>query len=836
MFKQFIQQSLSKVVSTTLCLTMAFGVKPACSAEKIRVIYGPFDFAVKVESLERYAETGEINPDLAFYLNRLDEDTKEEFRKLLQRRFSISQVKASRILRTSLGKDIIQQLGYIFRISLNTNGLYALRGAIVESAGDPDGFTVVDVLSNFPIESIYVNAESLLQFQKELTVFSEYRQSVVKAIASIAAQEAIAKPLPDLAQLQDLGEKGPFEYTETTITVTKDAVRQTRQGLAGIYSFPAYLYIPENSPTPAPVIIISHGFGARRENFTQLASHLASYGYVVAIPEHVGSDLAYREELLQGKLSTAISPMEYLDRPGDISYLLDELEQLAAASPIWKDRVNLEQVGVIGESLGGTTVLSLAGAEINPVRLQEECGADNLNIDAGLILQCQATTLPPTKFNLKDQRIKAVISAHPLTSAIFGPEGMAAIDIPSMIVGGSNDFVTPVVREQVHPFIWLNSPDKHFVMFKPGTHFTSSEPPEDNPVDYIPGPLIGENRGVAFKYFRGLSVAFMNVYLKGESSYQSYLTAAYGQAMSQPDLNIYHIQALTPEELTMAYGKTPPEAIIPPPLTPQPILREESIIAEIKSTGVIKMAMRRDAIPFGYLNQDGDWTGYCAQFANTFATYVQEQLDLDLAPKIIKLESNLENRFDLVEAETVHFECGPNTIRNDLNTVIFSQPFFITGTHFVVLKENIDSVDPNRGLNQLKVGVLANTTNELIINDNYPEADLVKFQGSNARIDAIQALTESKIDTVLDDYILILAQIVDQEMPLEAYDITPKIPVTCSYYGLILPNNDPEWNKLVNAFLNTNQARNIQIKTFPKEIHEKQIADLNYCLNLKEDF
>lgn len=832
MFFKFIFPKLTKIISTGIFLTFSLTLKPASSAEKIRVIFGPFDFAVKVESLEIYAETGEIKQDLGFYLNSLDQNTQKQLQQFLQKRFAVSQIEASRLMRTSLGEDILRELGYVLRVSMDTNGLYPLRGAIVQAAANPEGFTVIDVLHNFPLESIYVNAESLLQFLEQLKLFSQYRVSSIEAIANLAVAESENQPLDNLQDIRDLSQPGAFDYVETTITVTKDRIRQTRQGLASSYSFLTYLYVPLNNPDPAPVVVISHGFGARRQNFTQLASHLASHGYVVAIPEHVGSDLAYRQELLEGKLSSALSPIEYLDRPRDITYLLDELTELVATREEWRGRINLNQVGVIGESLGGTTVLSLAGAQINPVRLREECGVDELNIDPGLILQCQAVSLPPTDFNLRDHRIKAVIAAHPLTSAIFGPEGMKKIEIPTMVVAGSNDFVTPVTREQIHPFIWLENPQKHLVVFEPGTHFTSSEPPENNPVDYIPGPLIGENRLIAFEYFRGLSVAFMNLYLQKETSDRLYLSAAYGKAMSQPDLNIYQIEALNPEDLTLAYGSTPPEPIIPPLLV-TPNEAQAEILAEITSTGVIKMAMRRDAIPFGYINQEGDWTGYCDQFAVKLAEYVQVQLDLPFPPKIIKLPSSLSNRWELVAQKTVHLECGPNTITTNFPTVSFSQPFFITGTHFLVNAGNPNSINPNHSLAGVKIGVLQNTTNELLLENNYPEAEIVNFSGDNPRNNALQALNQSEIDTYFGDGILMWAEIQSQDLSLEKYEILPQLPFTCSYYGLILPKDEPEWRQLVNAFLSTDAAKNLQAETFPEQVYEAQKTDLNYCLNFQ---
>ena len=40
---------------------------------------------------------------------------------------------------------------------------------------------------------------------------------------------------------------------------------------------------------PFPLVAFSHGYGGHRRQSTFLCTHLASHGYVVAAPEHVGN-------------------------------------------------------------------------------------------------------------------------------------------------------------------------------------------------------------------------------------------------------------------------------------------------------------------------------------------------------------------------------------------------------------------------------------------------------------------------------------------------------------------------------------------------------------------
>ena len=97
--------------------------------------------------------------------------------------------------------------------------------------------------------------------------------------------------------------------------------------------------------------------------------------------------------------------------------------------------------------------------------------------------------------------------------------------------------------------------------------------------------------------------------------------------------------------------------------------------------------MRRDATPFGYVDNTGEWTGYCEDIIDAFAKKIAQELKIYTGVKVIEIPSNLENRFQLVQNGNVHLECGPNTIRDDIKNVAFSNPFFVTGTNFLVAKD-----------------------------------------------------------------------------------------------------------------------------------------------------
>ena len=407
---------------------------------------------------------------------------------------------------------------------------------------------------------------------------------------------------------------------------------------------------------------------------------------------------------------------------------------------------------------------------------------------------------------------------------------MGEIDIPILITAGSNDLVAPVVTEQIHPFVWVNSEPKYLALFKPGTHFATSEQSSEG-AESIPPFLMGQYQEFGREYFKGLNVAFFEAYLRNSSEFLPYLNSTYAQAISQDKpMSLGVIQSLTPQELETAYGKNPPIAIIPTPLKSSISQREDTILNEIRQTKVLKIAMRRDAPPFGYIDEQQQWTGYCSDLAVRLQEHLADKLGLDLGIELVELPSTLENRFSLIQEDTVHIECGPNSIRQDLEGITFSLPFWTTGTRFLTPKERQTEINPNLSLEGLQVGVLKNTTTEDFIQTNYPQAEIVYFDGKQGRAEAVQAVAEGRIDTFASDSILSLSEVARQNLPVNNYLLQPKLPLTCDFYGLILPNDDPQWQATVNEFMAQLSTQKVMARWIAP-IYSAEFNDLEYCLN-----
>jgi len=533
------------LVNLGLLLTPMVMSRPVQGAERIYIPYGPLEFSLPIASLDAFAKDGKIDRELAVYANYLDSAQLKQLRQVLLTRIDVTPVAIAQFLYSSQGEIILRRLGEIIQTKAGQPGFYAIRAALIKAAARPEGLTLLNVLREFPTYGIRVNSARGFQLVDQLSNLVRQTGTAIAAVDQQAIAEASAEtsvPLPlRFSRLPDLRQPGPVNYSLQSITLN-DFLRGRR--------FPVDLYLPQLGNSLAPVIVISHGLGSDRLTFKYLATHLASYGFAVAVPEHPGSSAQQLQALINGLANEVTAPAELIDRPLDIKFLLDELKRS------FGKQLNLQQVGIVGQSFGGYTALALVGAKLNFEQLQKDCGPSNDSLNLSLLLQCRALALPTIPSELQDQRVKGAIAINPIGSSIFGQSQFSQIKVPLMLVAGSNDTVAPALPEQIQPFTWLTTLNKYLVLLKDGTHFSTLEEPTNG---IVPSQAIGPGADVAQAYMKALSVAFFKTYIANEPNYQVYLSASYAQFISQYPLPLSLVQSLTPNQLKQVSEGSPSE-------------------------------------------------------------------------------------------------------------------------------------------------------------------------------------------------------------------------------------------------------------------------------------
>ncbi|MBW4451783.1 MAG: alpha/beta hydrolase [Nostoc indistinguendum CM1-VF10] len=549
--KKFLRYLGLGLLSTFLTAT------PGLGAERISFYYPPFgEFSLSVDSLETFAKVGKIDQDFSFYASRATPQQLTQLRDLLQQRFNVTPTLVSQVTYSPIGEQVMQQLGELLLTESRQNGFYAIRASLILAAADQEGLTVVNLLRKFPSNTMRVNFTEGLRIVDNLSQLLRRRDEVVASLQKEAIAQA-ANSTVDFSQQPDLRSPGKFRWQKKNLELN-DFSRNRR--------LPVDIYLPETQNSlspPFPLIVISHGLASDRSPFVYLAEHLASYGFAVAVLEHPGSNAERIQQYFSG-LAGPPQPAEFINRPLDIKYLLNELQRLEKLDPTLQGKLNFQQVGAIGHSFGGYTVLALAGANINFNQLRQDCDPITSSFNLSLFLQCQAIELSPTIYQLKDDRIKAIMAINPINSSILGEDGISQIKVPVMLVGASQDIFAPPVFEQIRPFTWLSESNKYLALIENATHFSAiAEPTSENNVLPVPAALLGPDRTPVYSYLNALSVAFLETHVLNRAEYRSYLQPSYATYISQEPLNLSILQSLSADQFNQIWNRSTVQSVKP---------------------------------------------------------------------------------------------------------------------------------------------------------------------------------------------------------------------------------------------------------------------------------
>ena len=480
-------------------------------AEKIKFNFSLLGFKLQVEDLATFAETGEVTDSLNYYFRYLPDKQTKQLRKFLNQSYDVDPVLVYRYSRTTVGIKMLQRIGEVIQLPGGLNGFYGLRAAVVQTAQSESGINLIDFLQRFPTD-IKLDVGKLLELMKQV---NRAQEDTEEFIASLATEPAKADN-----DFSIRSQPGKYRARKQTIEFV-DRQRDRR--------LTTDLYLPQNKTDKIPVIIVSNGLGAKRDRFEELANFLTSHGFGVVIPDHPGSDRQRQKAFLKGLHKENFDATDFIDRPLDISYILDRLEVLNAQE--FNSRLDLERVGLFGYSIGGTTGLSLAGAEFDFAQLEQDCDRPLNLLNISILYQCRALEISPPQRSLKDERIQAAYMFVPFGHSLFGDRPQDKISIPIMFQVVDSDFLTSLLAEQVPLFNSLNTESYMVISEKlPHSNVTLSKSAQSSQA---------KAAQVAKTYQNLLSLVFFQSYITEDAGSLANLNEPYLQAIAEPPYNLH---------------------------------------------------------------------------------------------------------------------------------------------------------------------------------------------------------------------------------------------------------------------------------------------------------
>ena len=172
-----------------------------------------------------------------------------------------------------------------------------------------------------------------------------------------------------------------------------------------------------------PLVMISHGSGGSNLAYRTLGMHLAKNGFVVCLPEHPFNNR--NNNALEGSIENMI------DRPRHISLAINNI----LSNDRFKKFLQMDNVAVIGHSMGGYTALALTGGiphTKHQINYEPTCKIHSQQIDV-----------------VSDSRIKAVVLFAPAAGWFMSDGALRNVHIPVLMFTAEHDEFTPYFHAEI---------------------------------------------------------------------------------------------------------------------------------------------------------------------------------------------------------------------------------------------------------------------------------------------------------------------------------------------------------------------------------------------------
>ncbi len=298
----------------------------------------------------------------------------------------------------------------------------------------------------------------------------------------------------------------PITYTHTMTPPAMEPVPLEYTGRAFADATP----LTEGS---FPLVIMSHGFNGWSTQFSNLAEHIASRGYVVASIDHADMTIEGVTDFIHS------FNLVLANRTIDQRQVLAEIKERQQSDQTGLfGLIDPEQVAVIGYSMGGYGALATAGGDYD--------------YDSETFGQVPEPALAQLREAVSDDAsVDAVVAFAPWggqpDNRVWSAETLGQITAPVLLVAGSEDDVSNYADGISWIFDQLSGTARHMLVFREARHNTVGNDfavPDDAPfrvAEFLAEPVWRQDRinGINQHFV----AAFLDLHLKGDADKASYL-------------------------------------------------------------------------------------------------------------------------------------------------------------------------------------------------------------------------------------------------------------------------------------------------------------------------
>jgi len=418
------------------------------AAEKISIKFEEMQIPLTIEQLSKLEKSKEDSTELIDWLKKNGFIKIFELSKFLEFPVFKEEGLNREILRSWIGRKILTELSKTIKVPNDIDGI-EIYNTIENLLEEKKEVSTLDIIKALPSKEIYLDVDNLI------LIISSWKNE-------LAMQQDL---LSKLNSLEKINEK-PFKNIEKILD--SDLIKTNKKIYAPHRVNPLEIEFWKSNKTniDKELIIFMPGLGGEINNFKWIGNELTKRGWPIAFIDHRGSNLKSFLEVMEGREAIPGSAEFFI-------YRIKDLDAVLKAHENGKFGLTNDSYILMGHSLGALIALLYEGNKPTE-HLEERCNTalkDFAVTNLSKLLQCQLSEIPLSNKN-KSKKASAIIGLNTFGSLVWPKEKSSGIEIPTLLIGGTYDLITPLMNEQFRVFSALDNPSNRFLIIEGASHFS----------------------------------------------------------------------------------------------------------------------------------------------------------------------------------------------------------------------------------------------------------------------------------------------------------------------------------------------------------------------------
>ncbi len=418
------------------------------AAERINIKFEEMEIPLTIKQLSKLEKYKDDSTELIDWLKINGLEKVFEVSKFLEFPIFKEEGLNRQVLKSWVGREILTELSKTIIVTNDNNGVLIFN-TIEILLEEKKEVSILEIIKALPVEEITLDVDNLILIISSWMNELEMQQDLILKLNNLEKTN------------EEILKNNENKFTSNIFKINKKIYAPHREEPLEVELWKSNKINPEKE-----LIIFMPGLAGEIDNFKWIGNELARRGWPIVFIDHRGSNLKAFAEVIEGKEAI----------PGSIDFFLYRIKDLDA---VLKAHINGEfdlandSYILMGHSLGSLIALLYEGNKPTD-QLDIRCDSalsDFAVTNLSKLLQCQLTEIPYLERN-NSKKASAIIGFNSFGSLIWPREKSSDIEIPTLLIGGTYDLITPLVNEQFRVFSALNNPLNRFLIIEGASHFS----------------------------------------------------------------------------------------------------------------------------------------------------------------------------------------------------------------------------------------------------------------------------------------------------------------------------------------------------------------------------